>query len=270
MATTVTYKGQTLATVENQTKTLQTKGTWCEDDFTLTDVTQGGGITIDDIIERNITGDVVYDGTNNIPAYCFTSTKISSFNAPNATGFGGGFIFSGCSELTTVSMIHNANNSESHQWLFSNCHKLTRVTLPAIKYLGESAFQNDTSLANIALPSILRTPNKCFQNCTSLVSVDLGNPDRTNNNTFNGCTSLTNLIIRRTSSVCSLSNVNSFTNTPFASGGTGGTVYVPQALISSYQTASNWSTLYSAGTCNFVAIEGSIYETQYADGTVIS
>lgn len=43
MATTVTYKGQTLATVENQTKTLQTKGTWVEDDFTLTDVTQGGG-----------------------------------------------------------------------------------------------------------------------------------------------------------------------------------------------------------------------------------
>ena len=43
MATTVTYKGQTLATVENQTKTLQTAGKWCEDDFTLTDVTQGGG-----------------------------------------------------------------------------------------------------------------------------------------------------------------------------------------------------------------------------------
>lgn len=45
MATTVTYKGQTLATVENQTKTLQTKGTWCEDDFTLTDVSGGGGGT---------------------------------------------------------------------------------------------------------------------------------------------------------------------------------------------------------------------------------
>lgn len=43
MATTVTYKGATLTAVENATKTLQTKGTWCEDDFTLTDVTQGGG-----------------------------------------------------------------------------------------------------------------------------------------------------------------------------------------------------------------------------------
>lgn len=43
MSTTVTYKGQTLTTVENQTKTLQTAGTWVEGDFTLTDVTQGGG-----------------------------------------------------------------------------------------------------------------------------------------------------------------------------------------------------------------------------------
>lgn len=42
MSTTVTYKGQTLTTVENQTKTLNTAGTWVEGDFTLTDVTQGG------------------------------------------------------------------------------------------------------------------------------------------------------------------------------------------------------------------------------------
>jgi hypothetical protein len=48
--------------------------------------------------------------------------------------------------------------------------------------------------------------------------------------------------------------------TPFASGGTGGTVYVPQALITEYQNATNWSTLYAGGTCNFVAIEGSEYE----------
>lgn len=43
MATTVTYKGQTLATVENQTKVLETAGTWVEDDITLTDVSGGGG-----------------------------------------------------------------------------------------------------------------------------------------------------------------------------------------------------------------------------------
>ena len=44
MATTVTYKGQVLVTVDNSTKVLETSGTWCEDDFTLTDVSGGGSI----------------------------------------------------------------------------------------------------------------------------------------------------------------------------------------------------------------------------------
>ena len=52
MSTTVTYKGQTLTTVENQTKTLNTAGTWVEGDFTLTDVTQGGGVTPTGFVEE--------------------------------------------------------------------------------------------------------------------------------------------------------------------------------------------------------------------------
>lgn len=46
MATTVSYKGSTLTTVDNQTKVLQTAGTWMEDDLTLVDVSGGGGIDI--------------------------------------------------------------------------------------------------------------------------------------------------------------------------------------------------------------------------------
>lgn len=43
MSTTVTYKGETLTTVDNATVTLETAGKYCEDDFTLTDVSGGGG-----------------------------------------------------------------------------------------------------------------------------------------------------------------------------------------------------------------------------------
>lgn len=42
MSTTVKYKGATLATVTNQTKTLLTSGTWLEDDIELTDAGSGG------------------------------------------------------------------------------------------------------------------------------------------------------------------------------------------------------------------------------------
>ena len=59
MSTTVTYKGQTLTTVENQTKTLNTAGTWVEDDFTLTDVTaSGGGGLFEKLYETTTTEDV--------------------------------------------------------------------------------------------------------------------------------------------------------------------------------------------------------------------
>lgn len=68
MSTTVTYKGQTLTTVENQTKTLNTAGTWVEGDFTLTDVTQGGGgdewvrpADFPDLSKMDISGgDIIY------------------------------------------------------------------------------------------------------------------------------------------------------------------------------------------------------------------
>ena len=43
MSATVTYKGETLTTVENATKTLDTAGKYLEDDITLVDVTSGGG-----------------------------------------------------------------------------------------------------------------------------------------------------------------------------------------------------------------------------------
>lgn len=46
MSTTVTYKGSTLTTVENQTRTLNTSGKWMEGDITLVDVTSSGTAAI--------------------------------------------------------------------------------------------------------------------------------------------------------------------------------------------------------------------------------
>lgn len=42
MSTTVTYKGSTIATVSNATKTLTTEGKYCEANIILVDVTGGG------------------------------------------------------------------------------------------------------------------------------------------------------------------------------------------------------------------------------------
>lgn len=45
MSATVTYKGETIATVDNETKVLQTAGTYCEDNITITASGGGGGST---------------------------------------------------------------------------------------------------------------------------------------------------------------------------------------------------------------------------------
>ncbi len=42
MSATAGYKGVTIATIDGQTKTLETAGSWLEDDIAITDVTQGG------------------------------------------------------------------------------------------------------------------------------------------------------------------------------------------------------------------------------------
>ena len=65
-------------------------------------------------------------------------------------------------------------------------------------------------------------------------------------------------------------DLNAFDGTPFASNGTGGKLYVRQDMIASFQSAANWSTLLSYPNNQILAIEGSYYETHYADGTPIT
>lgn len=103
----------------------------------------------------------------------------------------------------------------------------------------------------------------------NIAAMDIGNLTTIQQFTFRDNSVMSTLILRK-SSVTTLSNINAFLDTPFASGGTGGTIYVPSALIDSYKSATNWSTLNGYGTVTWAAIEGSQYENYYADGTAIS
>lgn len=79
MSTTVTYKGSTLTTVNNQTRVLNTAGKWLEGDITLTDVTQGG-ITPTGTKQINISqnGTVTEDVTNYASAQITVNVPSSS------------------------------------------------------------------------------------------------------------------------------------------------------------------------------------------------
>lgn len=72
MSTTVTYKGETLTTVNNQTRTLETAGTYLEDDITLVDVSQSAPVLqaktniAPTTSSQTITPDVGYDGLSSV------------------------------------------------------------------------------------------------------------------------------------------------------------------------------------------------------------
>ena len=73
MSTTVTYKGGTLTTVENETRTLTTRGKYLEDNITLVDVTSGGepnlqakAYTVDGAGTDTVTADTGYDGLSSV------------------------------------------------------------------------------------------------------------------------------------------------------------------------------------------------------------
>ena len=143
------------------------------------------------------------------------------------------------------------------------------------------AFNGCTNLKTLVM---IRSTSGVFgsyavSGCKLLEKVDLSNFSSLNGSCF-ASTAKNNfktLILRRTS-IVSLSNVNAFNDTPFKSGGTGGTIYIPKSLYDhlndgtslDYKSATNWSTVNGYGTITWATIEGSIYENSYADGTPIS
>lgn len=208
-------------------------------------------------------------------------TSLQSFKGTASRVAMGDGMFQNCSNLTTIDAAFTGINSS----VFQNCTSLVTIDQPYITSIGRNTFAGCTSLKTVKLTGCTTSGNDAgfsgctalesvdfnssyngqikasmFANCSSLPLIDCKNATAINANAFNGASALKKIILRKTGTITTLANISAFTGTPFASGGTGGTIYVPSALISTYQTASNWSTLYGYGTVTFTAIEGSDYE----------
>ena len=125
--------------------------------------------------------------------------------------------------------------------------------------LSSRGFNGASSLLRVHFPSVKTADLAALTGVASLTTAIFDSLTSVSASMFSSCSNLTIVVLKRNSLV-SLSNISAFNGTPFASGGTGGKVYVPQELVEQYQKATNWSVLYEAGTCEFVAIEGSEYE----------
>ena len=210
--------------------------------------TGGGGF---DFFDASQPSGAVSSTVTSIPEYCISGrTGITSISLPNlivipTKGFYG---------CTSVQHI--------------DCGVATMAGYAQQSFYGCSALQGFALKCPSNKTAVIA--NESFRGCSSLQYLDLMIEGMLQNNGFYGCTNLATLILRRPDAVCGLSNINWFTNTPFASGGSGGTLYVPSSLISSYQSANNWSTILGYANNSIRAIEGSQYENYYADGTPIT
>ncbi len=142
-----------------------------------------------------------------------------------------------------------ATNVGTYAFYYSS--NLTTVTLPEATTIGSYAFSGCSNLKSIKLPHVSKINSMTFASCSNLKTVDLGICNSIGNYAFSTCPRLTAVVLR-SSSVCTLTYTNAFTNCYHILGTTNNTYnpnglkdgyfYVPRSLINSYKSASNWAT----------------------------
>lgn len=143
---------------------------------------------------------------------------------------------------------------------FYGCSVLRGISLPdTVSRIGSNAFRNCSNLSITALPRDITSIGQYSFSGTAIEELDV--PEGLSSipaHAFDASTLLGTIILRKTDGVVTLSSTNAFSNTKFR--GTGGIAYVPEDLIETYKAATNWASLYAAGTLTFQAIEGSAFE----------
>lgn len=178
---------------------------------------------------------VSFPACSSIGASAFAGcSSLTTANFDNCT-FMASSAFQQCTKLATISFP----KCVSVYWAaFSSCSALTTVDLPECTYVGGRAFQRCTKVTSFSLPKCKYIYSSAFQSCASLTSLSLPNITVIGSTAFGSCTNLSTLYLTG-STVCTLSGSNAFTGTKITS--TGGSIYVPTSLVTSYQGATNWT-----------------------------
>lgn len=175
----------------------------------------------------------------------------------------------------------NTDVTALRAYAFINQTELTRLELPNLLQLTYSSYAMSGCrvLSSFHAPLLRTVGARAFENCTSLTALEMdgGGWGEIRNLAFSGCSALNTLVLRQTARPITV-GASGLQGTPFASGGSGGTIYIPKIMYDhlgdgsalDYKATTNWITYDSYGTITWAQIEGSIYETQYADGAPIS
>lgn len=226
----------------------------------------GGGYSLDDIASGAEPSGAIEINASALRDYAFFKCNITSVTW-NVTTMRGTYPFH-TSELQSFSAPYATVAAGK---ILCGCQKLTDVSLPQLQDIVVDQFIENTKVQRLTFPSLSRGIYCNSIRMNNLLEViDAGQCSNIGGSAFYLCTALNTLILRKSDSICTIEGVNVFVGTPFANGGAGGEIYVPSALIDTYKAAAQWSILDGYGTVTWKAIEGSIYENAYADGTPIA
>lgn len=218
-----------------------------------------GGVSEQEILDCVFTrtwpsGDIVINSTKmpyNEKTLAYNSL-ITSIHCPNLI-VAPGYAFQGCKSLKTFTAPELDNTGS--QFLSESI--IEQAYFPKLKTLGAWGFNSCYKLEYIRCPVLTNFGGGSFgviESCTKLKVVDVLGGGSFHSNTFQKCYVFDTLILRNEQTITA--NSGAFNNTPFKGyNGLVGYCYVPSALISEYQQATNWSALYEAGTCIFRALE---------------
>ena len=231
------------------------------------------GLVINEYDENGYATDVSIVGFTNIPDYyCYSLSYESSayhnmfyrtnFHLPENCTTIGSYAFYGCSSMLLTSLPSGI--TYIGQYAFNTCTNLALTELPSgLGFISQDTFSGCRNLALTELPSGITTigsyafryceklkiteipsgitslPDYAFSGCTSIEHITiLGILRNMNRSVFTNCTSLSYVSLPNVTSVPTIAS-NDFDNTPIKNGT--GYVYVPDDLIETYKTATNWS-----------------------------
>ena len=184
------------------------------------------------VIECNTSNELSSGETK--PSYLSKNAMTEVYIGDCVTSIG----FEAFRDCTSLSSIEIPNNVTSIDYAaFNNCTSLTSIEIPNnVTSIGDEAFTYCTSLTSCTIGSgVTSIGMSTFRYCTSLTSINiLDSVTSIDSSAFNGCSSLSSVTVLATTPPTLGYNVfNNTNNCP---------IYVPDASVSAYKSATNWST----------------------------
>lgn len=200
------------------------------------DAITGGGedhSVEDAIITRSITGAYSNDRITTVGVGAFLGCQaLTAIDLPNVTQVKRN-AFEACNHLQTTNL---PKVTKFDRGVFTSS-AIQQADFPLLTTMENGCFQLATNLTSANLPLVTALPADAFRDST-IRTADFAAVTNINRTAFTDCRFLETLIIR-TPSVCVISDISVALRGSKIAAGTG-YIYVPDNLVDSYKTATNW------------------------------